>query len=401
MKIRSYYPVVVLVVALSVSALWPALAAAADLTPKEQLGKMIFFDTRLSTPNGMSCGTCHDPGAGFADPRPDFPVSQGVVPDRFGNRNANSVSYSAFNGMLMFMPNMGPMNMGVWSGGQFWDGRSMTLLEQAKLPFLNPLEMNNPNALAVVADIRSATYADLFRQVYGETSLDRINRRHSQDVMLAFDHVADAVAAYEASAEVNPFSSKYDLYLKGEALLSQQEARGLAVFQTSCNRCHPNGLTATGAPNGTVAIFSSHHHANTGVPKNPDNPFYDIAPEFNPLGHAFIDLGTGEAVGNAFHYGRFKIPSLRNVAVTPPYMHNGAFAALHTVVDFYNTRDVPGAGWPAPEWSANIIIGPEKLGNIGLSEQQVDDVVAFLGTLTDGYVGEQALGAKASRRGPR
>ena len=104
------------------------------------------------------------------------------------------------------------------------------------------------------------------------------------------------------------------------------------------------------------------------------------------MGHDYIDLGTGDAVGDPFHYGRFKIPSLRNVAVTAPYMHNGAFADLHTVVDFYNTRDVAGAGWPAPEWSANIIIGPERLGNIGLTDQQVDDIVAFLRTLTDGYV---------------
>jgi cytochrome c peroxidase len=358
----------------------PALAGAA-LSPKEQLGKAIFFDARLSTPDGMSCGSCHDPAAGFADPRPGFPTSQGVVPDRFGSRNANSVSYAAYNGMLMFMPNMGPMNMGVWSGGQFWDGRSMTLKEQAKLPFLNPLEMNNPDALAVVADVRRAKYAPLFRKVYGATSLDRLNKAHPRDVALAYERVADAVAAYEASAEVNPFSSKYDLYLKGEAQLSEQETRGLAAFQTSCNRCHPSRPAADGTP----PMFSSHHHANTGVPKNPDNPFYDVAAEFNPAGHDFVDLGTGEAVGDPFHNGRFKIPSLRNVALTAPYMHNGALADLHTVVDFYNTRDVAGAGWPAPEWPANIIVGPERLGAIGLTEQQVDDIVAFLQTLSDGY----------------
>jgi cytochrome c peroxidase len=374
----------VLLVVLCLAGVVATTAAAGPLTPKEQLGKAIFFDTRLSTPNGMSCGTCHDPATGFADPRPGFPTSQGVVPDRFGNRNANSVAYASFNGMFMFMPNMGPMNMGVWSGGQFWDGRSSTLVEQARLPFVNPLEMNNPDALAVLVDVRSAKYAPLFKRVYGATSLDRLNRSHPKAVERAYDRVADAVAAYEASSEVNSFSSKYDLYLRGEAQLTEEETRGLAAFKTSCNRCHPSGVAADGTP----PIFASHHHANTGVPKAADNPFYDVAAEFNPLGHDYIDLGTGDAVGDPFHYGRFKIPSLRNVAVTAPYMHNGAFADLHTVVDFYNTRDVPGAGWPAPEWSGNILVGPERLGNIGLTDQQVDDIVAFMRTLTDGYVAE-------------
>ncbi|MFA4964853.1 MAG: cytochrome c peroxidase [Thermoleophilia bacterium] len=374
----------ILLVVPFLAGVFAASAAAGPLTPKEQLGKAIFFDARLSTPNGMSCGTCHDPAAGFADPRPGYPVSQGVVPDRFGSRNANSVAYASFNGMFMFMPGMGPMNMGVYQGGQFWDGRSSMLIDQAKLPFLNPLEMNNPDSLAVVADVRSAKYAPLFQAVYGATSLDRLNKNHPEDVALAYDRVADAIAAYEPSSEVDSFSSKYDLYLLGEARLSDQESSGLALFQASCDRCHPSRPSATGMP----PIFSSHHHANTGVPKTPDNPFYDVAATFNPEGHDYVDLGTGGAVGDPFHYGRFKIPSLRNVAVTAPYMHNGAFADLHTVADFYNTRDVAGAGWPAPEWSANVLVGPEHLGNIGLTDQQVDEIVAFLLTLTDGYVGQ-------------
>jgi len=363
----------------------PGMALAGDLSHEEQLGKAIFFDTRLSTPDGMSCGSCHDPAAGFADPRPGFPVSQGVVSDRFGSRNANSVAYASLAPMFMFMPNMGPMNMGVYSGGQFWDGRASTLAEQAKLPFLNPLEMNNPNSLAVLIDIRSSAYARLFRRVYGPTSLDRLNRKHPEDVALAFDRVADAIAAYEASEEVNSFSSKYDLYLRGEAQLDAQELSGLTLFpgKAACNRCHPSRLAADGTP----PRFTSFHHANTGVPKNPDNPFYDVAATFNPEGQDFIDLGTGGAVGEPFHYGRFKIPSLRNVAVTGPYMHNGALADLHTVVDFYNTRDVPDAGWPAPEWGQNII-KMDNLGNLGLTDQEVDDIVAYLRTLTDGYIAE-------------
>lgn len=355
-------------------------AFGAQLTQKERLGKQLFFDTTLSTPDGMSCGTCHDPGAGFADPRTGFPVSEGVVKGRFGSRNAPTVAYSSFSPSLRFNPGMGPMGAGVYEGGQNWDGIAATLKDQARLPFLNPLEMNNPNTLAVVREVRSGKSAKLFRTVYGQHILNDINADHPEDVDAAYGCIADAIAAYESSGEVDRFSSRYDAYLRGEESLSAKEERGLAVFRGkgACDRCHPSRPSATGRP----PMFTSRHHANTGVPKNPLNPYYSLPASLNPLGVDFLDLGTGVTVGDSFHYGRFKIPTLRNVAATAPYMHNGSMVDLKTVVQFYSTRDVRVPVWPAPEWSANIIRA-DRLGNLGLTDSEIDDVVAFMGTLTD------------------
>jgi len=350
-------------------------ALAQDLMPREQLGKLLFFDTNLSTPPGMSCATCHDPEAAFADPRPDFPTSQGIVPTRFGSRNAPTVAYSSFSPEFRFLPNMGPMNRGVYEGGQNWDGKATNLFEQAKLPFLNRLEMNNPNKKSVVLKVKHGPYAALFAAVYGRDALKGVEG--------AYDQIADAIVAYESSSEVNQFSSRYDYYLKGIAALSDQEMRGLALFETKgdCARCHRSRPAADGTP----PMFTSRHHANVGVPRNPSSPFYTLPPPINPLGYNFVELGTGATVGDPWHNGRVKIPTLRNIAKTAPYMHNGVFSDLTTVVSFYNTRDVQGAPWDPPEVDHPNIIRMNNLGNLGLLEQEVEDIVAFLHTFSDGY----------------
>lgn len=350
--------------------------SALDLTLKEQLGKQLFFDTNLSTPAGMSCATCHDPSTGFADPRTDFPTSQGVVPVRYGNRNAPTVAYASFSPEFRLLPNMGPMNMGVYEGGQNWDGKAVNLFEQAKLPFLNKLEMHNPNVKSVILKVKQGSYADMFTAVYGKNALKNVNT--------AYDLIADAIVAYESSSEVNQFSSKYDYYLQGLATLTDQEERGLLVFETKgdCARCHRNMPAA----NGTPPMFTSRHHANVGVPRNPSNPYYKQPVSINSLKFNFVELGTGGAVGDSWHYGRVKIPTLRNIAKTAPYMHNGVFKDLKTVVNFYNTRDVNRELWGPPEVDHPNIIRMNNLGKLGLSEQEVEDVVAYLHTLTDGYI---------------
>ena len=132
-------------------------------------------------------------------------------------------------------------------------------------------------------------------------------------------------------------------------------------------------------------MFTSRHHANVGVPRNPANPFYAQPTAFNPPGDDVVELGTGAAVGDPWHDGRVKIPTLRNIAKTAPYTHNGVFSDLKTVVDFYNTRDVPGAPWDPPEVDHPNIIRMNNLGKLGLTEQEVEDIVAFLHTLSDGY----------------
>ena len=345
----------------------PAATQEVALTPKEDLGKLLFFDPMLSTPPGQACSHCHSPGAGFGNPNQQLPVSQGAHADRYGNRNDMTASYAAHIPPLTF-----DEAEGLWVGGLFWDGRAGSLAEQAKGPPLNPLEMANPDAEAVVAAIRTAHYSEQFLEVYGEGSL--------ADADEAYDLMADAIAAYEMSRELNPFDSKYDLYLAGEAELTDQELRGLALFEDeekgNCAACHPSRP----GPDGTPPLFTDYTYDNLGTPKNPENPFYFLPPEFNPDGVDYVDLGLGPVVGSSEFNGFFRVPTLRNVAATGPYMHNGVFHTLYQVVSFYNSRDV--APWPAPE--VPTAVNRDELGDLGLTPREMESIVAFLKTLTDG-----------------
>jgi cytochrome c peroxidase len=337
-------------------------------TPKESLGKLLFFDPTLSTPPGQSCAHCHSPGTGFGDPNQQLPVSRGAHPDRYGNRNDMTASYAAYIPPLEF-----DHAEGLWVGGLFWDGRANSLAEQAKGPPLNPLEMANPDAEAVVAAIREAHYRDRFVEVYGEGALD--------DADAAYDHMADAIAAYEMTSELNPFDSKYDLYLAGEADLTAQELQGLALFEDeskgNCSACHISRL----GPDGSPPLFTDYTYDNLGTPRNPENPFYFLPAELNPDGVDYVDLGLGPVVGDPELNGFIRVPTLRNVELTPPYMHNGVFHTLYQVVSFYNSRDV--APWPEPEVAANV--NRDELGDLGLTPQEMESIVAFMKTLTDGY----------------
>jgi cytochrome c peroxidase len=143
---------------------------------------------------------------------------------------------------------------------------------------------------------------------------------------------------------------------------------------------------------GAKPLFTNFGHQNTGVPKNLNNPYYDLPFSINPQGEAFIDLGLGTVVSDSRQNGKFKIPSLRNIAISAPYMHNGVFKTIREVVMFNNTRDVPGSGWPAPEVAENVHRHmppmPGTFGQLGLSDQEIDDIVDFLLALTDGYSSE-------------
>ena len=338
------------------------------LTQKETLGKKLFFDKNLSTPTGQACGDCHSPKTGFGNPNTNYPVSQGVYKDRFGNRNDLPAAYAAFSPTFHY-----DANEELYVGGQFWDGRAADLAEQAKGPFLNPLEMANPDAKAVVEKVRKSEYADLFRKVFGIATFDDPNK--------AFDMIAEAIAAYEKSSELNQFNSKYDLYLAGKVALTEQERRGLELFEDeekgNCAACHPSQPGADGTP----PLFTDFTYDNLGVPQNPENPFYYLPKNLNPNGVYFVDLGLGDVLNKPSENGKFKVPSLRNVAKTAPYLHNGIFKNLRQVVVFYNTRDV--GPWPPPEVRMNV--NHDELGDLGLTEQEIDDIVAFMHTLTDGY----------------
>lgn len=351
----------------------------------ERLGKLLFEDVNLSDPPGQSCATCHAMGAGFADPDRSAPTSKGVRAGLFGDRNTPSAAYMAFSPKFQF-----DEAEEHYVGGQFWDGRAATLVEQAKEPFLNPLEMANTEAAQVVDKVRAAAYAQLFTEVFGADAF--------ADPDKAFERIAEAIAAWERTPVFSPFSSKYDAWLAGRARLTPQERRGLELFERedkgNCAACHP---VVKGA-DGRGGLGTDFTYDNLGVPKNPANPFYRLAAAQNPAGEAYVDRGLGGVVGKASEYGKFKVPTVRNVALTAPYMHNGYFRTLRGSVVFYNDRDTkPRCAsdwvseadalkqqcWPAPEVTANV--NDEELGKLGLSDSEIDDIVAFMHTLTDGW----------------
>jgi len=357
------------------------------LEPMAALGRALFFDTNLSSPPGQACASCHDPDRAFTDPDTSLPTSKGVIAGKAGNRNTPTAMYAAFSPHFHLAVDEDTDDT-LYMGGQFLDGRVPTLEEQAKGPFLNPLEMANPDKATVVQRVREATYADDFRRVFGPQALD--------DVESAYNNLARAIAAYERTSEFAPFSSKYDAYLAGRAWLSFSERRGLALFENplkgNCAACHPSQPAADGTP----PLFTDFSYDNLGVPRNRHNPFYGL-PE-NPLGEAWIDRGLGGALGLGEEDGKFKVPTLRNIAVTGPYMHNGYFKTLRGVVEFYNSRDARptcanpwrtearallSGCWPEAEVTANV--NDEELGNLGLNRWEVEAIVAFLHTLTDGW----------------
>jgi cytochrome c peroxidase len=199
----------------------------------------------------------------------------------------------------------------------------------------------------------------------------------------------EAIAEYERSSEVSPFSSKFDRHLSDpiNVTLSESESRGLKLFseKAKCVNCHSMDTALAGKP-----LFTNFGYQNIGVPKNSENPFYALPKSLNPAGHAYIDRGLGTFLREPSEHGKFRIPSLRNVAKTAPYMHNGVFKTLREVLEFDNTRDV--APHPAPEVDTNVHrhMPPMEgtFGRLGLTSEEMDDIIAFLMTLTDGYVKE-------------
>lgn len=367
---------------------------AGDLTPMEQLGKELFFDTNLSTPPGQSCAACHAPEVGFTGPHSDINATTAVYPGaiatRFGNRKPPSSAYGGPSPVLYL-----DAGEGLFIGGMFWDGRATgwtlgdPLAEQAQGPFLNALEQNNPNARSVIIKVAMSSYAGLFEEVWGPGSLDFV-----KDVAGTYERIARAIAAYEKSSEVNPYSSKYDAYLAGTATLTEQEAWGLELFEgkAMCSACH---ISRPG-PGGEPPLFTDFTYDNLGIPKNPANPFYSMPAKWNPDGMAWIDPGLGGFLATtrmyahlaAENWGKHKVPTLRNVDKRPypefvkAFGHNGYFKSLEEITHFYNTRDVEP--WPPPEVSDNI--NTDELGNLGLTPEEEAAIVAFMKTLSDGYV---------------
>ena len=364
------------------------------LSPKAQLGKLIFFDANLSEPgNGallvQACASCHMPSQGFAG-FSDSPLgmiprgfaagfAEGAVAGKIGGRRPPSAAYATFSPKLQ-------ESSGGFKGGLFWDGRATgnrlgsPAAEQALGPFLNPVEQNVHDALAILQRMQADPnkYSTLWPQVWGS----RISTATQKDIDLNYDRVGLSIAAYEASNEVNKFSSKYDRYLKGQAALTSAEANGFALFtgQADCNRCHSEK-----SENGNPPLFTDFSYHNIGAPKN--NSWAAPSSIDFGLGGFLQKLGPSNPwyVRADENLGKFKTPTLRNVAKgagTKRFMHNGAFRTLEEVVHFYNTRDEPGAGWPAPEVGMNLSTS-SRLGRLRLTSREEADLVAFIKTLSD------------------
>ncbi|MFZ6180933.1 cytochrome-c peroxidase [Nannocystis pusilla] len=378
-----------------------AESARSGLAAVEVLGKHLFFDESLSIGSNQACDVCHGREVGWTGPVEEVDahgaVYEGSVPGRFGPRKPPSSAYAPFSPPLHRSP------AGEFVGGNFWDGRATgeklgtPAADQAQGPFLNPVEQALPDAAAVVARACSLQneYWLLLRFVWGFAVCD--------DVDAAFAAIARSIARYEASREMSPFSSKFDLYLAGEVELTDSEKRGLSLFkgEAKCDTCH----AIAGADKGGPALFTDFTFANIGAPRNPENPYYDQPPAINPLGEAYVDLGLGGFLATRPEYaeyaaaneGKHRVPTLRNVdrrprpSFTKAYGHNGYFKSLEEMVHFYNTRDVlprcasndPGEKvtcWPAPEVPRNL---DADVGDLGLTLAQEADIVAFLRTLSD------------------
>ena len=235
---------------LAAAILLGAGASAWALTSQEELGKLLYFDQYLSKNKNQSCASCHFPAPGFVDPantaNPAFSVvSLGSDRSLHGGRNSPSVAYAAYSPAFAWNE-----EEGLYMGGQFWDGRAATLTEQAKGPFLNPVEMAMESEAAVLAALvdrknrNAKSYNSLFKSVYGVDLLS-LDLHNSSSVTAVYGKLAEAIAAFESTVFFSPFTSKYDYSLTGQAVLSAQEARGLALFngQAKCHLCHPADWT--------------------------------------------------------------------------------------------------------------------------------------------------------------
>jgi cytochrome c peroxidase len=431
------------------------------LTPVEQLGKDIVFDITLSNPTGYACFTCHTPETGYASPGlPDgsevnafFGIPSGNIPGRAANRKPMTYAATAFSPIGPFYD----ATAGVYLGGGFWDGRVPDEAHQARQPFIDANEMGNLSSngvqdpvaggysALVVTKVQSRPYTPLFYQLFGPDVFTKYTTPQ------LYTLITEVIQAYEASAEVNPFNSKYDSSKYGEPpqklyTLSASEERGRILYgvggnpsnnplygSAQCFQCHSSQtLTMVQAETDGKETFTMFCFANIGVPKNPNNPYYENTDAvanpygYNPLGTKYIDYGLGANPnpapdGTVFYKtipgdihkfrGLFKAPSVRNSDKRPTptfvraYMHNGVFKSLQEVVNFYNKRNIAvnAAGQEVafdlrdgpPSGYTALLPPPEVLANVqnvaGLTPAQAAAEGVSGTVATNGQVGNLGL----------
>jgi cytochrome c peroxidase len=347
------------------------------------LGRTIFADGRLSYPEGTSCASCHDPRRAFSGVHGSgIGVPQGSREGHFARRSTPSVLYMKYVPRFHYYEDDEAAAPSPF-GGFFWDGRVDSIAELVRQPLFNPDEMNAGTAARVAAQVASGPYAREFRDRFGSTS----------DAGVVMRGMGTAVEAYLTSDEMAPATSKYDAYVRGEATLTPVEKRGLEAFKDpmrgACSSCHRMNETST---NPARSMFTDYGFDAVAPPRNRDLP----------AGSGY-DLGLCERKDTRTPSrddkwcGSFRTPSLRNVAVRASFMHSGALRTLRDVVVFYATRATQPGRWYPPgqkfddlpekyRENVNVLSLPyngSEGGTPPLDDDDIDAIVAFLGTLTD------------------
>jgi len=354
-----------------------------------QIGRLIFFDPTLSASGKIACATCHDPKFGFGPP-PGRAIAKGgrdgtdsgtrAVPSLRYARNAPpfSLDHHFIDG------DQGPV------GGYTWDGRAGSMAEQAQLPLLAANEMANASPADVAKRLRNAAYADEFRRVFGAAVFKTPER--------AFAAALQALDAFQhVPSEFTPYSSRYDAYLRGDIDLTEREERGAELFKDpqkgNCASCHIVTTQEEHPPS-----FTDYDYANVGVPRNPR-----ISANADPR---YFDRGLcgplrQDIAAKPELCGLFRAPTLRNVAIRDAFFHNGVFSSLRQVLEFYVERDL----YPEKYYSRNPDGTVHKFDDMpadqadnvdhdppldrkpgqspALTDGDIDDLMAFLQTLTD------------------
>ncbi|HEY3916726.1 MAG TPA: cytochrome c peroxidase [Stellaceae bacterium] len=362
-----------------------------------QLGRALFSDPALSASGKLACASCHDPAHGFGPAGKAAVMLGGKDVRQPGVRAVPSLKYlqatPQFSEHYYESDEEGDASVDNGpTGGLTWDGRVDRGRDQARLPLLSPFEMANADSGAVVAAAKKSPEAAALRRVVG-----------SDDTAQLFATIVQAFEAYEQSdKDFYPYSSNYDAYLAGKAVLAPAEARGLALFNDpakgNCAHCHKSTRDNEGGP----PQFTDYGFVALGVPRNPAIPA-NADPNYYDLG--LCGPQRADLTDHSDYCGMFKAPSLRNVALRHVFFHNGVFHTLRQAVEFYATRDTDPAKWYPrgadgkiekfndlpPQYWDNVNVEPPFDRHPGdppaLNDREIDDIVAFLGTLTDGYRG--------------
>lgn len=349
--------------------------AREELTDLATFGQALFFDTNLSLTRNQACSSCHEPGRAFSDGRTSEvrgAVSTGDDGVSLGDRNAPGISYANQ------VPDFHQNDAGEFVGGFFLDGRARTMKDQAVGPFLNPVEMAIPDRESLVDRIReNSDYVDTIQSLFGENVFS--------DEDKVFEAIAESIVAFEKTEVFSPFDSKYDRFLRGEYQMTSEEELGRLLFFSQLISCHGCHLLDTREAVSNE-LFTNHKYHNIGVPVN------RAVRKRNGVTGIDVGLLANPEVSDPQQAGKFRVPSLRNVAVTGPYMHNGVFEDLETAILFYDkylvgdqrsqTNPETGELWDNPEIADTIDLALLKQGQ-PITSKRAGALAAFLRTLTD------------------